>query len=125
MTITWLAKAQIPFDYAISKNRSVRSGNGHMYTPKAHKDLRDALVLLLRSELRGVSLIPGRKVWLNIFVEKPNNRGDAVNSLDFICDSVKIACGIDDRWYSVAGLDWTIRKDNPQLYVSIGQEATG
>lgn len=118
--IRWLAEASIPFDTAMSKNNSVRHGKGFTYTPKSHKDLRDAFVMLLKSKLRGVSFVKG-KVWVDIFVEKPDNRSDAANYVDFVCDGVKKAIEIDDRWYSLV-VDWDIKKVDPHIRVRIGQE---
>lgn len=120
--IRWLCEVRIPFSYAISKNKAVRWGNGHTYTPSEHKGLRDALSFLLLRELNGIPVFPRKKIWLDIHVEKPDMRGDAINVLDFVADAVKDAMHIDDRWYSVFRLDWTVKKDNPLLYVRIGQE---
>lgn len=62
------------------------------------------------------------RVWLDILVQKPNQRGDAVNFVDLICDAAKSAIGIDDRWFSIRRLDWQIVKDDPKIYIGIGQE---
>ncbi len=48
-------------------------------------------------------------------------RGDAVNVVDLVCDAVKDAIGLDDRWFSIKRLDWEIAKVNPQLIVGLAQ----
>jgi len=64
------------------------------------------------------------RLWLDIFVQKPNHRGDAVNVVDLVCDAVEDATGVDDRWFSVRRLDWEVKKSDPLLYVVIGQETS-
>jgi len=62
------------------------------------------------------------KVWVDIFAEKPDQRsGDAINLLDRVADSIKRAIGVDDRWYSVRRIDWSIVKENPRIYIGMGQ----
>jgi hypothetical protein len=53
------------------------------------------------------------KVWIDILVQKPNHKGDAV----------KDTLPVDDRWFCIRRLDWEIVKDNPRLFVGIGQES--
>jgi hypothetical protein len=76
----------------------------------------------LKNAMRGGESFYRGKVWLDILVQKPNNRGDAVNLLDSICDVVKEAIGIDDRYFSIRRLDWEIVKKDPLIYIGIGQE---
>lgn len=62
------------------------------------------------------------KIWIDICVQKPEHRGDAVNFVDAICDAVKKGIGIDDRWFSLGLVDWQIVKKDPFIIISIGQE---
>ena len=119
--LTWLVRTWIPFNYAASKNHAwSRAARGHVFLRREHKDLRDALVYRLRAAMPGRTVVEDR-VWLDILVQKPDHRGDAVNVLDMVCDAVKEATGVDDRWYCVRRLDWQIVKQEPRLYVGVGQ----
>jgi len=42
--------------------------------------------------------------------------------VDLVCDAIKAAVDIDDRWFCIRRLDWEIVKINPQLFLKIGQE---
>lgn len=115
-------RVAVPFDYAASKNAIWRVGRGgHVYARQEATAARDALALKLSSASRGMTWCQG-KVWIDVFAEKPNHRGDAVNVIDMVCDAVKDAIGVDDRWFSIARLDWSIVKRSPRLVVGIGQE---
>lgn len=115
---------KIPWQRAISKNYMYGHNRaGGVYIKDAHRATRDSIHYEVLNMLRSgnVKFNTG-KVWLDIFVEKPDHRGDAVNTVDAICDGVKGAIGIDDRWYSIRRLDWIIVKDSPMITIKIGQE---
>lgn len=110
----------VPFDPRFSKNALWNTGGqGHVYMRQEIKNTRDALIYELQS-------VPGEwfdgKVWISIFVEKPDARSDAVNVIDLICDAVKKAIGVDDRWFSIRRLDWAIVKTDPMIWVGVAQE---
>lgn len=109
----------VPFDWAASKNAVWRHGRGgHVFAREESKQLRADLAARLQAT--DVEWFQG-KVWIDIYVEKPNHRGDAINVLDLVCDAVKDAIGVDDRWYSISRLDWSIVKENPRLIVGVRQ----
>lgn len=121
----WYVRIALPFSYVSSKNaaygyRSHRGGKTKYLKPE-HKKYRDSIAFMLKNAVKPVK-IKTHKVWIDIYVEKPNHYGDAVNVVDTVCDAVKLAIPIDDRWYSIRKLDWSINKVNPQLFVGIGQE---
>lgn len=119
--LTWLARTSVPFDYAHSKNAIYRNtGRGHVYMRKDARGHRAVLTEAVKGALRGRRVYNGR-VWIDIFVQKPNHRGDAVNVVDTVCDAVKDAIGLDDNWFSIRRLDWEIAKEDPRLFVGIGQ----
>ena len=62
------------------------------------------------------------KLWIDIYVQKPRQNGDAVNFVDMVCDAVKDAIPLDDRWYSIRSVDWQIVKHEPMIFVGVGQE---
>lgn len=117
-----IIRVAIPFDYAGSKNGTWRTGRGgHVYAKAEGRLVRNSLALMLKNAARGHRWYAG-KVWIDIFVEKPNHRGDATNFVDMICDAVKDAIGVDDRWYALRRLDWAIVKKDPRIIVGVGQE---
>ncbi len=122
--LAWLVRFSLPFSWAASKN----SIYGRMSDIKKRtfiraesRNYRDAITLLTKQAMKGVDL-KHDKLWLDIFVEKPNQRGDAVNVIDLVCDAIKRAIPIDDRWYSIRRLDWEINKNNPHLFIGLSQE---
>jgi len=120
-----IVRVSIPFMYGMSKNAAWSStGKGHIFLRKEHSQLRDALALRIKNASRGITWFED-KVWIDILVQKPNQRGDAVNVVDAVCDAVKMAIGIDDRWFCIKKLDWQVVKDDPRLIVGVGQKSEG
>lgn len=121
--LLWLARVSVPFSYAASKNHlyTLRR-NGHLALRREVTAMRRAIAAEIRAALVG-QRVAHNKLWLDILVQKPNHRGDAVNVVDLVCDAVQDAIGLDDRWYSLRGLDWEIVKTDPRLFVGLGQDA--
>lgn len=129
--LAWLVRISIPFSYVSSKNsthgyrgKRDRGEKAKFLLPEARK-YRDSIALMLKSSINTSETvkIKNHKVWIDIHVEKPNHYGDAVNVVDTVCDAIKMAIPVDDRWYSIRRLDWSINKADPHLYIGIGQEA--
>jgi hypothetical protein len=120
--LLWQVGIAVPFSYAASKNHiyAMRS-RGHVALRSESRALRDEMTLRLRSALAG-RRVAHNKLWIDILVQKPDHRGDAVNVVDLVCDAVKAAVTVDDRWFSLRRLDWEIVKDRPQLFLKVGQE---
>jgi len=120
--LQWLIKIAIPFSYSASKNHLwATNKNGHIYRRAESNTLQEQIVLMLKPALIGKKIYRN-KVWIDIFVQKPDHRGDAINVLDLIADALKEAIGIDDRWFSIRRLDWQIVKENPRIFIGIGQD---
>lgn len=120
--LIWAARIAVPFDWAASKNHiySLRA-QGHTELREGSKALQGAVERRLRQALNGFHVAHNR-VWVSIFVQKPNHRGDAINVVDIVCDGVKKGVGIDDRWFSLRSVDWEIVKVNPRIFITVGQE---
>lgn len=119
----WWVWVRIPFSYAWSKNAVWRVGKGHVYMRPAVKQRRAELAEQVKRAVVGAPLVKA-KVWISIHVQKPNHKGDAVNFVDFVCDSVKDGLGLDDRWFSINSVDWEVVKRNPKISIGFGQTAT-
>jgi len=120
--MAWYRRVAVPFSWAGSKNHIFAStSQGHVYMREESRYMRS----LLTSEIMAATLdapLVQNKLWLDIFVQKPRNNGDAVNFVDMVCDAIKDAIPLDDRWYSIRSTDWQIIKHEPMLFVGIGQE---
>lgn len=119
----WLLRVAIPFSYEMSKNHIwALQSKGHVYLRQESRAAREQLAWAIKKALLDhKQKIVQAKLWIDIFVQKPNHKGDAVNVVDLVCDAVKDATGLDDRWYCIRALDWQIVKENPQLFVGISQ----
>lgn len=126
LDLVWVLRVSVPFSYSYSKNHifAMRPG-GHVVLRREARDVRATLTDELAAALHraGIRPVPG-KLWIDLFVQKSNQRGDAVNVIDLVCDAIKDATHVDDRWFSIRRLDWQIVKDSPKIYVGIGQETT-
>jgi hypothetical protein len=122
INLVWQSRIAFPFHWGASKNHiyTVRKV-GHVALRAESRNFRAAMTLKVKSATRGMPIVQN-KVWIDIFVQKPNHRGDAANFVDLICDAIKDAIGVDDRWFSIRRLDWEIAKSNPQIFVCVGQE---
>lgn len=114
----------VPFSYGYSKNAIYSTtSHGHVYLREQTRALRDLLYGKILEATNNERVFFNAKIYLDILVEKPNHKGDAVNVVDTVCDAVKTAIKVDDRWFSIRGLDWRIVKDGGRLIVGIYQDA--
>ncbi|MGC9455249.1 MAG: hypothetical protein ACP5HU_10350 [Phycisphaerae bacterium] len=121
--LLWFARVAVPFSYAASKNHIyARTRRGHVAMRRESAAKRREITLLIRSAVRDVR-VAHNKVWIDILVQKPDHRGDAMNVVDLVSDAVKDALGVDDRWFCIRRLDWEIVKADPQLFIGIGQNS--
>ncbi len=121
--LLWQVRVAIPFSYAASKNHiyALRRA-GHVALRRESRAKRSEIVLLIRNALRG-RRVAHNKVWIDLLVQKPNHRGDAINVIDLVCDAIKDALAVDDRWFCIRRLDWEIAKESPKLFIGIGQDS--
>ena len=117
----WIVRFKVPFSYAVSKNHIYGYGH-HVFKRGASRQIEAAIEAAARSALRGINVVQN-KVWVGLIVEKSNHRGDAVNVVDIVCDGLKKAANIDDRWFSMAFVDWRINKNDPHILIQMGQES--
>jgi hypothetical protein len=119
--LLWWARVAVPFSYAVSKNHiySLRTA-GHVVLRREARDARRVIALLVKESLAG-RRVAHNKVWIDILVQKPDHKGDAVNVVDVVCDALKDALPVDDRWFCIRRLDWEIVKEDPRLFIGIGQ----
>jgi len=122
--LIWLVRISVPFSYATSKNHiyTLRR-NGHIALRKESKNAKMGITHAIRTAVRNIR-VANNKLWIDILVQKPNHKGDAINVIDLVCDAIKEAIPLDDRWYSIRRLDWEVVKSNPKLFIGIGQSSS-
>lgn len=122
--LAWQIEIDVPFSYDGSKNHVWTMSGTHTYSRRESIEYRatiaDSIALAIRSAGQHVA---HNRLWVGLFVQMPNNRGDAHNMVDLVMDAVEDATGLDDRYYSLSGVDWEIRKTDPRMFVSVGQES--
>lgn len=122
--LAWLIRFKLPFSWAASKNSiygRMSDQHARIYIRQQARAYRDNITLLTKSAMQGVDL-KHDKLWIDIFVEKNKQIGDAINVVELVCDGIKRAIPLDDRWYSLRRVDWSINKIDPQLFIGLGQE---
>jgi hypothetical protein len=121
LALDWIVRFKVPFSWHVSKNAThLSTRQGGRYMREESRSIKDAITLLVRTSY-APRLVVQNKVWLDILVQKPNNRGDAVNVVDLVCDGIKVGLGLDDKWFSIRRLDWEIAKHDPHIFIGIGQ----
>lgn len=123
--LIWTTRICVPFTYAASKNHIYSFDyKGHLNKRSESSEMRKAIADALRDSIaRSKTEVVQNKLYLDILVEKPNHRGDAMNVVDLVSDAVQDATSLDDRWYCIRRLNWSVNKNNPRLYVGIGQSS--
>lgn len=122
--LAWEVRIAVPFEWAFSKNNVYANrGQGHVALRAETRAARTSLAYELKNALnRDRHRVKQNRLWISIFVQKPNHRGDAINVLDVVADAIKDAVPLDDRWYSIRHLDWEIVKVKPRIFIGVGQE---
>lgn len=122
--LEWICRIVIPFTGAASKNAVYGISGWHVFKRQAGQAFQQLVEQRAAEAMRQSGITPVQnKVWVSIHVEKPNNRFDAINVIDSIADGLKKAIGVDDRWFSIGGLDWSICKDEPRFIIEFGQDS--
>lgn len=124
VSLAWSVEVRLPYEpKAWTKNAEYGYGRDRVWISKDHRTAREHLGALIALAMRGRT-VATNKLWLDILVERPNHSSDAINVLDGVADAVKSVIDLDDRWFAVRRLDWTVVPLGGQLYVALGQEHT-
>lgn len=121
----WYVRLRVPNAGTASKNYifGFAGPHGHVYKRKQANAFQAALALEVKEAVKNLPVV-NNKVWIEVLVQKENHKSDAVNVVDLVCDAVKLGLGVDDRWFSIARLDWEIVKTEPDIFIGIFQEET-
>ena len=122
-SLLWRIALAIPYSGAMSKNKRLGRTRDSTYLRKEARAAQDTIIEYFAAAIhQHQQTIVTAKLWIDVFVQKPNHYGDAVNFVDTVCDALKVATGLDDRWYSIRRLDWEIVLDDPHVFIGIGQD---
>jgi len=118
----WMASFKVPFSQAVSKNHiwSMSGHGGHVFKRQESRSYQNLIACKVREATRDIKVFQN-KLWIDLFVQKRNHKGDAVNVVDSICDGLKVGLDLDDRWFSIRQVDWEIAKHNPQIFITVMQ----
>lgn len=119
----WSVHYYVPYSLASSKNRrwSLNGKNGVFLTASV-RDYQNMVIAATKSALRNQKIVQN-KLWISFYVEKENNQSDAINVIDTLCDAIKQAVGLDDRWFCIGFVDWCIKKRDPVITIRISQKS--
>lgn len=121
-SLIWCCRMSFPFTTASSKNHIYGIAGWHVYKREEVRAFQEEIAQTVREQLKSSKFKPVQnKVWIAIHVEKPNNRFDAINVIDVVADGLKVGLGVDDRWFCIRQVDWSINKNNPRIIVEFGQ----
>jgi Holliday junction resolvase RusA-like endonuclease len=117
----WSVLFTVPYSLDASKNRRWSlNGKSTVFLNRSVRAYSDMIITLVRQAMRGQK-IAQNKVWLSFFVEKENHRSDAINVVDTLCDAIKVALDLDDRWFCIDRVDWAVKKSDQNIIVKISQ----
>lgn len=121
-SLAWAARIAVPFDYSLSKNSLYGMNSWQVFRRQKGRLLEAAIAENIRHAIKGMGVkIRVAKLWVSIHVEKSNHRGDAINVIDCVCDALKKGVGLDDRWFCIKHLDWSINRVDPHIIIQFGQ----
>lgn len=113
---------EIPFSVFLSKNK-IGYGKFGYFKLRETCDLQDYITIVIKSEMKKKKIkFTTGKVWIDLVIQKPQVRGDAINYIDRICDAIQPAIGINDYWFSIKRLDWQVVYKDPKIIIGIGQD---
>lgn len=108
----------LPYTSNISKNKKFAFRRSKVKS-KGYADFQRSVAIAFKSFCKQLEK---RKVWIIIFVYRPNMRADPTNFIEGICDGVKVVCpNVDDNYFSCI-CDWFLDKTNPRFEITIIQE---
>lgn len=110
----------LPWTRALSKNHvfGISRFGGHIFLRQQTREIQNQIIGAFKAS---VVRFAQNRLMLNLYVEKPDHRCDAINIIDRVADAVKQGIGVDDRWYHIGEIDWRIVKHEPQIHIVIAQ----
>jgi len=112
---------ELPYDTGISKNRAFIVARNRIITSPQMRRIKEVYGAICNHAFKDSNYEPKKKVYLAIYVFKKDHRSDAINVLDVLCDVIKKAINVDDRYFSIVLLDWGIDPISPRIHVGVFQ----
>jgi hypothetical protein len=115
---------EIPFVRDISKNRVFFAGASKAGAPIMKRrgsvdKIQKAIAFVVSVKVGNEPWPKKTKTWIDVVVQKPDNRSDAHNCVDVLFDGIRDGIGVDDRWFAIGVLDWEVQPMNPNIYVQV------
>ena len=111
----------IPYDINLSKNVAHRFGRRRVFKNSSTAKLQEDIGWHIKQKGIDKNLIQS-KLFIDLLVEKPTMRGDAINFIDTIADAIKSVIDFDDNWFCIGRVDWKINKNNPKIWITLKQD---
>lgn len=109
------------YNTALSKNARRRWGRGaRVYTPKLAQEAEATLTAELTKAL-GRKRFYQNKVYISMHVYKSRTNVDCINFLDAVADVTKVVIKVDDKYFSVKEIDWTVDRVHPRIHIQLYQ----
>ena len=122
----WSEIISVPCDYGWSKNKMwvARRGTYARRLSKEASMRKSALARSIKETIhrKEIHVVNG-PLWFSIHAELPNHKGDAINFVDLVADSIEEGTGLNDRWYSIRGVTWEVKPSFGLMHVSFGQDS--
>lgn len=115
-------KLRLPYVPEIGKNKMKGFANGHYYTKPEYKEAVESLAQIIKAESKSNNIFwLDRKIWINIFFQKPRMNCDVANLVDGMFDGIKQGIDADDCYFSLVA-DWDYAKNKkPFVDLKISQ----
>lgn len=113
---------KLPYMPEIGKNKMKGFVRGRYYTKPDYKKAVEevANTVKLKSVAERIKW-EKKKIWVEIFLQKPMMRCDVANLIDGLLDAIEQGIGINDCYYSVIG-NWDFDKNKePFIQLKITQ----
>lgn len=118
----WFVTYHVDYSGHVSKNSRFNFSklmSGPMVT-RAAKSYQAYVALATKRALADAKIVQN-KIWISLFVQKPDHRSDAINVIDTICDGIRDGLPIDDKWFCIDQVNWSVVKNNNGIIIRIGQ----
>jgi hypothetical protein len=117
-------KCIVPYTTNYSKNKKYymsKTPTSRIITASYRQATR-VLSTIFNQTFKGHTFLDKHKTWVKIYAYRPDFKSDIHNFEECICDSLKDAIGIDDRYFSLI-IDWCldIEKINPRIEIEVWQ----
>jgi small-conductance mechanosensitive channel len=96
-------------------------GGTHRIIQSGYRKASAQLLRIFNNSFEGHSFKDKTKTWVRIYAYRPDFKSDIQNFEECICDALKEALQIDDRYFSLI-IDWELNRKTPIIHIDVWQE---